>query len=100
MNLEAMLGRVDAATAQAFVRGARHLIDALLIESQRVRQAHTPGGLDYAQAGLSRETPAGGWIGDEELRAATQRMSEALATEKWSEGVMFALKALSTLGAI
>lgn len=100
MNLEAILSRIDTASARAFVGGARRLIDAMLIEGQRVRQTQTPTGVDYTSAGLQADTPAGGWISDEELRGATQRMSEAIAAEKWTEGVLFALKALSALGAI
>lgn len=98
MELGTILKHVDAGTARAFVTAARHVIDALMIEAARVRQARTPGVTDYASAGLSREAPGGGWIADEELRGVTQRMSEAIAAEKWVEGVAFAVQAIALLG--
>lgn len=99
MDLRTLLNNIDATTARAFVAAARHLIDAMLIETERVRQAQTPAPRAYAEAGLSREAPAGGWLSDDELRRAAQRMTEALAAEKWVDGVVFAVKALSALGA-
>lgn len=98
MEIEAMLRQVDAGVAKAFVKAARHVIDALLIEAARVRQAQTPGATDYASADVSREAPGGGWIGDEELRSVTQRMTEAVAAEKWVEGAAFAVQAIALLG--
>lgn len=100
MNLEMIARQVDMGTARAFVTAARHFIDALLIEGQRVKTTATPGGRDYNAAGsaLSRETPAGGWISNEELRGATQRMSEAIAAEKWVDGAVFAARVIALLG--
>ncbi len=99
MDWQTALQRIDPAAAQAFVRAARAVIDALLIEGERVRQTQTPAARDYETAELSRETPAGGWLGHEELRAAAQQMAEAIATEKWLDGVIFAVKALAVAGA-
>src|SRR5262245_1021942 len=99
MNLESIAKQVDLGTARAFVTAARHFIDALLIEGQRVTTAATPQERDYnAAGGLSRETPPGGWISAEELRGATQRMSEAIAAEKWVEGAVFAARIFALLG--
>lgn len=98
MDLTAILKNIDAATARAFVKAARHVIDAMLIETQRVRQTQTPGARDYDSADLSREAPPGGWLSDEELRATSQKLSEAIAAEKWTDGVIFAVRALSALG--
>jgi hypothetical protein len=100
MDIRNLVRSIDAATARAFVTAARSVIDALMIEGQRVRQTQAPPPRDYAGAALSRETPPGGWISDDELRSASQRMNEAIAAEKWSDGVLFALRALSALGAI
>ena len=100
MNLRMIIERLDAETARAFVSAARHVIDAMLIEAEQVKQTHTPAARDYENASLSREAPAGGWISDGELRLATQRMSEAIAAEKWTDGVVFAIKALSALGGV
>ncbi|MBK8913585.1 MAG: hypothetical protein IPM64_03120 [Phycisphaerales bacterium] len=99
MNLDLILGAIDAPTARRFVEAARHVVDALLIEAERVRQVQTPAPLDYAgSAGLSRQSPPGGWISSDELRAATQRMSEALAAEKWREGFVAAIAAIALIG--
>ncbi len=98
MDLRMIMGRLDAGTARAFVSAARHVIDAMLIEAEQVKQTQTPGAVDYASAGLSREAPGGGWISDGELRRTTQQMSEAIAAEKWTDGAVFAIKALSALG--
>ena len=95
-----IIERLDAGTARAFVSAARHVIDAMLIEAQHVKQAQTPGAVDYESAGLSREAPAGGWISDGELRRTTQQMSEAIAAEKWTDGAVFAIKAMSALGGL
>lgn len=98
MELRSVLERIDAHTAQAFVTAARHVIDALLIEAERLRTAQTPAERDYNADTLSRETPARGWVSEEELRATAQRMTEALAAEKWLDGLFFAVKTLALLG--
>lgn len=99
MKLEQIAGRIDADTARAFVEAARHVIDAMLIEAERVQQTQTPGRRDYAAAGLDASTPGGGWISHAELRAAAQRVGEAVAAEKWSEGFVAAVKLLALVGA-
>ncbi len=100
MDWRMIIERLDAQTARAFISAARHVIDAMLIEAEQVKQAQTPATIDYENASLSREAPPGGWISDSELRQATQRMSEAIAAEKWTDGVVFAIKALSALGGV
>lgn len=100
------LKQVDANTARAFVTAARHILDALLIEQARVRDTQSPPERDYASAGraggsvLSRSTMPGGWIANDELRQTTQQLSEAIAAEKWVDGVMFAIRALGAIGAL
>ena len=100
MDLKTLVKNIDVQTAQAFVTAARHVIDALLIESERVRKTQTPGARDYNKAELSRETPAGGWLSHEELRDTARRMSEAIALEKWTDGLVCALRMLSALGGV
>lgn len=100
MNWEAIVKRLDGETAQAFVMAAVRVVDALLMEAERIEQMRTPGRRDYAAAELSRSTPAGGWISQSELRDAARRMSEAIAAEKWVEGVVFAMRALAAAGAL
>lgn len=98
MNWESIARNVDASAAQAFVQAARHVVDALQIEGQRVRETQTPGAVDYETAGLSRAAPAGGWISSDELRAATQRMAEAIAAEKWIDGMVTAIRIFMMFG--
>jgi hypothetical protein len=98
MDLRTIAGQLDVATVRSFVNAARHVIDAMLIESQRVQSAQTPGAKDYNAAGLSREAPPGGWISHDELRRTSQQMSEAIAAEKWSEGFLFAVQILAAAG--
>lgn len=97
MDWKAMVGQIDAATARAFVTATRNVIDAMMIEGQRIRQTAAPSTHDYASAELDRSAPGGGWLTDEELRAATQRMSEAIAAERWADGVLFAVAAILLL---
>lgn len=100
MDLRTIIERLDAGTVRAFVSAARYVIDAMLIEAEQVKQTQTPGVVDYESAGLSREAPAAGWISDAELRRTTQQMSEAIAAEKWTDGAVFAIKALTALGGV
>lgn len=98
MDVQTLVRNIDAQTARAFVEAARHVIDALLIEAERVGQTQTPDVTDYEHASLSRETPAGGWLSHAELRDTARRLSEAVAAEKWIDGLTCALKLLSALG--
>ncbi|MFH1745673.1 MAG: hypothetical protein ABIG44_01380 [Planctomycetota bacterium] len=98
MNIEALAKQLDASTARAFVTAARHVIDALMIEAEQVRQTQTPTARDYDNAELPRDMPGGGWLSHDELRNTTQRLAEAIAAEKWTDGVVFAVRLLSALG--
>lgn len=98
MDWMKIIERIDPATARAFVAATRNVIDALLLEGERVRQAQGPAVRDYAAAELRRDAPAGGWISDEELRATGRRLAEALAAEKWVDGFAAAVKIMALLG--
>jgi hypothetical protein len=100
MDLVNLAKNIDVETARAFVTAARHVIDAMLIEGERVRQTQTPVARDYNAATLPRTTPAGGWISHEELRETSRRMSEAIAAEKWIDGFIAALQILSAMGGL
>ncbi len=97
MKLEQLANRIDAGAAQAFVRAARHVIDAMLIEGQRVAETQAPTDRDYARAELPNAAPPQGWISRAELDQTVQRFTEALASEKWTDGVVFAIRALTML---
>ena len=60
MDLHALVRNIDRQTARAFVTAARHVIDALLIEAERIEQTQTPTPTDYCRAQLPRNAPAGG----------------------------------------
>jgi hypothetical protein len=98
MDLKTLLQRIDVETARAFVIAARHVIDAMLIEAERIREVQTPAVRDYNAATLPRESPGGGWLSHDELRGTTQKMAEAMAAEKWTDGLLFAIRLLKTLG--
>lgn len=98
MDLRTLARNIDANTARAFVTAARHVIDALLIEAERVRKTQTPGEQDYNQARLPRKAAPGGWLSHQELRETARRLSEAVAAERWTDGLLFALKALNVVG--
>lgn len=100
MNLEALLRQVDAGTAQAFVAAARHVIDALLIEGQRWAEKPAPPVRDYEAAELPRGAPPAGWLSHEELRDAAKRLAEALALEKWTDGLICAVKLFAAMGGV
>jgi hypothetical protein len=100
MDWRALVKNIDADTARAFVTAARHVIDALLIEGERVRAAQSPAVRDYNQAVPSRAGPAGGWLSHEELRETARRMSESIAAEKWTDGLLAAIEVLGLLGGL
>ena len=95
MDLRKLLQNIDAETARAFVSAASHVIDALLFETARAGEALTPTARDYENAALPRTTPVGGWVSHEELRQTTQKMAEAIAAEKWADGVVLAIQVLT-----
>lgn len=97
MDLRTLLRNIDAETARAFVSAAGHVIDALLLETARVEEALTPPPRDYDSATLPRSAPPAGWLSHEELRRTTQKMSEAIAAEKWADGVTLAIGLLTRL---
>jgi hypothetical protein len=100
MDLMTLVKSLDAPTARAFVTAARHVIDALMIEGERIQQTQAPAPRDYNAGALDRTAPAGGWLSHAELRDTTQRLSEAIAAEKWIDGVFWAVRALSFLGVL
>lgn len=98
MDLGNLLKQIDMQTARAFVSAARNVIDALLIEAERVGETQTPVARDYTAAGLPREAPPGGWLSHEELRDTARRLAEAVATEKWIDGLVCAVQLFSVMG--
>lgn len=98
MDLARIAARVDERAARAFVNATWNVVQAMLVRAEEAQPAGTPQPRDYErEAAFSRETPAGGWIAPQELRAMTQRMAEAIAAEKWVEGVVFAIQAIALL---
>lgn len=95
MNWAELVKQIDPAAAQAFVRAARSVIDAMMVEGVRVRQAQAPGLVDYERAQLSREGPGGGWLSEDELRATSRALAESIAAERWVEGFALALRLLA-----
>lgn len=100
MDLQKLLRNIDAETARAFVSAARQVLDALLLEAARTEQMQTLPTRDYDGATLSRVTPAGGWLSHEEPRQTTQKMAEALAAEKWADGVACAIRLLTRFAGV
>lgn len=97
MQVAKVAEKLDADVLKQFVVGVQKVIEALLIEQEHVGSQPGPVPVDYNTAGLPRAEPPGGWIGTGELRAASQKMSEAIAAEKWVEGFVFAVQAMGTL---
>jgi hypothetical protein len=100
MDWQTLLKSIDLETARAFVTAARRVIDALLIEGERLREAQSPAARDYNAAELSRAGPPGGWLSHEELRESVRQMAEAIAAEKWVDGVVTTVKVLTLLGGV
>lgn len=95
MDLRTLLQQIDAETARAFISAARHMLDALLLEAARAEDVCAPAAQDYENESLSRATPPGGWLSHEELRKTTQEIVEAVAAEKWADGVACTIQLLS-----
>lgn len=100
MDLMSLVQRIDARTARAFVVAARHVIDALLIEAEQSERSNTPTATDYEHAELPRSAPAGGWLSPGELRRTTQELAEAVAAERWVDGVLTTVRVLRMLGGL
>lgn len=98
MDLIALTKKIDAKTARAFAKAARHVIDAMLVEAECIRKTQTPRPRDYRQAGLSRASAAGGWLSHVELRETSARLAEAIAGEEWLDGLLIAVRALAIAG--
>lgn len=102
MNLTTLANSIDPATARDFVAAVKRIIDEMLIQPPRVEPAQPPQPRDYNTATFGNgatpgAAPPGGWISDSELRSATQRMNEAIAAEKWTEGFLAAVQLLLLL---
>jgi len=95
MDLRSLLQQIDAETARAFIGAARHVLDALLLETARAAEESTPAERDYESAALPRGTPPGGWLSHAELRRTTRAIAEAVAAEKWVEGMACTIQLLS-----
>lgn len=100
MNIETLVKHIDAGTARAFVTAARHVLEALLIEAERIGETQTPTARDYDSAELPRSAPAGGWLSTEELRGTAQRLAEAVAAEKWTDGLICAIRLFNVMGGV
>jgi len=100
MDWKELVRALDAETAQRFVVAARHVLDALLLEAERLEGLRTPPGRDYQRATLPRATPPGGWLRHDELRDTARRIGAAVASEKWTDGVVETLRFLAQLGAL
>jgi hypothetical protein len=100
MNLTALLSSVRPETARAFVTATWSVIQAVRAELDESAQRRTPAGRDYRERSLSRTAPAGGWLTDEELCKTAEALAEAIAAEKWTDGLITALKLLSALGGV
>lgn len=98
MDWREVVRGIDAETARAFVTAACRVIDAMLLETHRRQAVRTPEPRDYEGAALTRDTDPGGWLAHDELRATAQRLAEAVAAEKWTEGLLAALTALRCVG--
>lgn len=98
MDLLSVIRRIDTETARAFVQAARHVVDAMLLEAERMEQTGTPTARDYNTAALPRDAPAGGWLSHAELRQTARELSEAIAAEKWVDGVVLAIRLFGRWG--
>jgi len=100
MNLTALLSSVRPETARAFVTAAWSILQALRVELEQSAERRTPPVRNYNERELSRTAPAGGWLTDEELCQTVDALAEAIAAEKWTDGLITTLKVLSALGGL
>lgn len=98
MDYAKILEKIDVTTLRAFIGAALRVVDALLIEAERAGPLGTPAPRDYRHADMPRTAPPGGWLSAGELRSTAQRMSEAVAAERWVEGFTTAVKLLAVVG--
>ena len=98
MGIEQLLQGIDAEAARQFVQATQNVLDAMLLESAKAGTQAEPEVRDYRNASLARGGPKGGWLSHEELRATTQKMAEAIAAEKWVDGMLVAIRLLTRVG--
>lgn len=101
MTLQESLKQIDLQVVKDFVLAVHKMISSLMVQPHASGGAAAPpGDTDYGSADLSGATPDGGWISNDELKATQQKMTEAIKTESWIDGALFAVKLMSALGAI
>lgn len=98
INWQAVLASMTPENVRAFVEAARNVIQACMVELEKVSAIQTPKPTDYTTAELNASAPPGGWITDTELRNTVQKMNEAIAAERWVDGALFVIKAIAVLG--
>ena len=99
-QLNAILPKLTPQVMQNFVHAARTFIDSVAVEAAAVAAKETPGATDYRTANHDRSPPTGGWIDFDEVRQKSKQMTEAIAAEKFADGVITTLQALALFGAI
>jgi hypothetical protein len=100
MDWSKLMERMDPAVVTQFVRAGRHVIQAMLYESERMRATQTPGEVDYNEAALARAAPERGWLTHDELRTGAMKLDEAVAAERWLDGMRLTLGLLRGLGGV
>ncbi len=86
--------------ARQFVLTVQRWIELGLLPPTKVGAGPVPGRVDYGTAKIGSVAPAGGWLSDAEVKSAAQGMTEAIAAEKWFDGVKFAVQLVILAGGL
>jgi len=86
--------------ARQFVLTVQRWIEAGLLPPTKVGAGPVPGRVDYGTAKIGSVAPAGGWLSDAEVKSVAQGMTEAIAAEKWFDGVKFAVQLVILAGGL
>lgn len=90
--LSTIMSDLSMETIKEVVTVVKRYIDDALVDDIKIQPQESPNRLDYNKAGIELVAPPNGWISMSELEAYNQKMTEAIANEKWTEGFILAMQ--------
>lgn len=90
--LSTVMSDLSMESIKEFVTVVKRYIDDALVDDIKVLPQESPTKIDYNKAGVELIAPHGGWISRSELERYNQKMTEAIANEKWTEGFILAMQ--------
>ena len=102
-KLQNIIKIVDKEAVQAFVDGVFEIADRAIFNVSAMQETWTKAKEhDYTDLNPTpnKEPPPYGWVRKEKIRSLQENMIEAIKTENWENGFVFAIQILMMLGVI